>query len=330
MKRIDNIFDRICSLENLRKADERARRGKGNTYGIRVHDRNREDNLQRLHDMLMKGEYHTSEYTTFTIREPKERLIYRLPYYPDRILHHAIMLHLEHVWVSVFTKNTYSCIKNRGIHKAVNDMKDALRTDHEGTKYCLKLDIRKFYPSIDHDTLKGIVRRKIKDERLLQLLDEIIDSAPGVPIGNYLSQYFANLYLAYFDHWLKEDMGVKHYFRYADDMVILAPDKQTLHRLLADIKEQLAQLKLEVKDNYQVFPVDVRGIDFLGYVFYHDHTMLRKSIKQRMFRKAGRIKSKAKTDKHHAMSSYMGWLKYCNSRRLKVKLNNRLNDEIFV
>lgn len=330
MKRIDNIFDRICSLENLRKADERARRGKGNSYGIRVHDRNREENLQRLHDQLMKGEYHTSEYTTFTIREPKERLIYRLPYYPDRILHHAIMLHLETVWVSVFTRNTYSCIKHRGIHKAVNDLKDALRSDPEGTRYCLKLDIRKFYPSIDHDVLKGIVRRKIKDERLLHLLDEIIDSAPGVPIGNYLSQYLANLYLAYFDHWLMEKKGVKHYFRYADDMVILAADKPSLHKLLIEIKEQLAALKLEVKDNHQVFPVDDRGIDFLGYVFRHDYTRLRKSIKQRIFRKAARIKHKPKEEKHRAMSTYMGWLKYCNSHRLKVKLNNRLNDEIFI
>lgn len=115
--------------------------------------------------------------------------------------------------------------------------------------------------------LKSILRRKLKDKRLLRLLDEIIDSADGVPIGNYLSQYFANLYLTYFDHWIKEQKRVKHYFRYADDIVILASDKSYLHSLMGEIRAYLGDLKLEVKGNWQVFPVAARGIDFVGYVF---------------------------------------------------------------
>lgn len=282
MKRVGNIFDKVISLENLRLADEKARKGKLHSYGVKVHDKNRDANLLALHESLKNGTFKTSKYHIFKIYEPKEREIFRLPYYPDRILHHAIMNILEPIWVSVFNKNTYSCIKNRGIHACAKDVKHALKQDPDGTRYCLKIDVRKFYPSINHEILKQVVRRKIKDSRLLALLDEIIDSVPsGVPIGNYLSQYFANLFMAYFDHWLKETKGVKYYWRYADDIVILAPNKDVLHSLLHEIRAYLRDnLNLKVKRNYQVFPVDSRGIDFLGYVFYHSHTLLRKSIKQ--------------------------------------------------
>ena len=246
MKRIGNLFDQIISIENLRLADEKARKGKLRSYGVRVHDKNREANILALHEKLKNGTFKTSKYHIFTIYEPKEREIYRLPYYPDRILHHAIMNVLEPIWVSIFNKNTYSCIKNRGIHKCAKDLQQALKKDPDGTRYCLKIDISKFYPSINHDVLKGIVRQKIKDKRLLALLDEIIDSVDdekGVPIGNYLSQYFANLVLAYFDHWLKETKRVKYYWRYADDIVILAPNKEYLHALLCDIRVYLRGLR---------------------------------------------------------------------------------------
>ncbi len=189
MKRIKNLYDEIISLENLQLADERARKGKIRSYGVQLHDKNREANLQRLHESLKSQTYKTSKYRIFKIYEPKEREIYQLHYFPDRITHHAIMNVLEPIWVSLFNKNTYSCIKNRGIHAAVKSVKHSLRCDVEGMKYCLKIDIRKFYPSIDHDVLKKVKRRKIKDVKLLWLLDEIIDSVPnGVPIGNYLSQ----------------------------------------------------------------------------------------------------------------------------------------------
>ena len=315
-------------MENLVEADRKARRGKRMSYGVMLHDRNREENLRKLRESLLGGTFRTSEYSVFTIHEPKERVIYRLPYYPDRIVHHAIMNVMEPVWLSVFTSDTYSCIKGRGIHAAAKKLKRALREDPEGTRYCLKLDIRKFYPSIDHDVMKAIVRRKLKDKRLLALLDEIIGSAPGVPIGNYLSQYFANLVLAYFDHWMKEEKRVKHYFRYADDMVILGDSKEELHKLLPEIRAYLSGLKLDVKGNWQVFPVEARGIDFLGYVFYHTHTRLRKSIKKRMFRKAGRLNGHSPEKVKPRLAAWWGWMKHADCRNLNRTLLNRFGYEI--
>lgn len=241
---------------------------------------------------------------------------------------------LEPIWVSLFTKNTYSCIKNRGIHAAAKDLKNALVNNQLETKYCLKIDIRKFYPSIDHGILKQVIRRKIKDKSLLWLLDEIIDSVPiGVPIGNYLSQYFANIYLAYFDHWLKESKKVKYYWRYADDIVILSPTKKELHELFHDIRAYLRDnLNLKVKRNYQVFPTNVRGIDFLGYRFYHTHILLRKSIKQRFFRRMARLKKRSNvpTQKVYKqqISSWWGWCKYCNSISLMSKIQKNIPYEI--
>lgn len=331
MKRIGNLYDKICTFENLYEADEKARKGKMRTYGVKVHDKNRTENLLKLRDELLTGTFKTSPYSTFIIYEPKEREIFRLPYYPDRIVHHAVMNILEPIWVSTFTADTYSCIKERGIHAAAKKVRRILREDPEGTTYCLKIDVKKFYPSIDHDTLKRILRRKLKDARILKLLDEIVDSAQGVPIGNYLSQYFANLYLTYFDHWIKETKRVKYYFRYADDIVILASDKSYLHRLLTEIQLQMGDLKLEVKRNWQVFPVDSRGIDFLGYVFFHTHTRMRKSIKQNMFRKVGRLRKRpdiTEEEIKQAVASWWGWAKYCDSRNLINKLQKQLGHEI--
>ena len=334
MKRVGNIFEKVISLENLRLADEKARKGKLHSYGVQLHDKNREANLLALHESLKNGTFKTSKYHVFKIYEPKEREIFRLPYYPDRILHHAIMNILEPIWVSVFNKNTYSCIKNRGIHACAKDVKHTLKMDVAGTRYCLKIDVRKFYPSIDHEILKQVVRRKIKDSRLLALLDEIIDSVPsGVPIGNYLSQYFANLFMAYFDHWLKETKGVKYYWRYADDIVILAPNKDVLHSLLHEIRAYLRDnLKLKVKRNYQVFPVDSRGIDFLGYVFYHSHTLLRKSIKQKLCRRVAKLNKRkvapTKEQYKQQICSWWGWCKYCDSIHLMNKLKNSFPYEI--
>ena len=221
-------------MENLLASEKKARKGKLKQYGVKLFDQNPEGNLLLLQDSLLTKSFRNSPYTTFKVYEPKESEVYRLPYYPDRIVHHAIMNKLEPIFVSTFTKDSYSCIKKRGIHAAARNIEKALR-DVTGTTYCLKIDITKFYPSVDHDVLKGLLRKKFKDHNLLWLLDEIIDSATGLPIGNYLSQYLANFYLTYFDHWLKENKRVKYYFRYADDIVILADNKQYLHALLSDI-----------------------------------------------------------------------------------------------
>jgi RNA-directed DNA polymerase len=316
MKRLKNLYEQIYSIDNLYLADQKARKGKLGQYGVQLHERDQDANIWALHLMLKNKTYKTSAYTTFTIYEPKERVIFRLPYFPDRITHHAVMNIMEPIFISTFTADTYSCIKGKGIHAAAYAVRKALK-DVAGTQYCLKLDIKKFYPNIDHAILKQLLRRKIKDQDLLWLLDGIIDSAEGLPIGNYLSQYFANFYLTYFDHWIKEQKGVKYYFRYADDLVILSDNKPYLHQVLSEITEYLNnELNLKVKDNYQIFPVQARSIDFVGYCFYHTHTRLRKTIKKNFARMLSRRKNR------ESIASYTGWAKHCNSKHLLKKLLN--------
>ncbi len=316
MKRIGNLYEKIISIENLKIADKNARKGKKHQYGVQLFDKNSEQKLIELHETLKNKSYKTSKYKTFMITDPKPREIFCLPYFPDRIVHHAIMNELEKLFVSTFTTDTYSCIKGKGIHAAARSVRKAL-VGKQGTKYCLKLDIKKFYPNIDHQILKYLLRKKIKDTNLLILLYEIIDSASGLPIGNYLSQYFANFYLTYFDHWIKEDKSVKYYFRYADDIVIFSDNKPYLHQLLSEIKSYLLDhLKLIVKSNYQIFPVTDRGVDFVGYVFYHSHTRLRKRIKQNCFRMISKNKNA------QSIASYKGWMIHGNCINLQKKIDH--------
>lgn len=326
MKRLGNMFDKMCTIEKLELAYKNARKGKLRSYGVKLFEMNKEANLLQLQKDLLNLDFKTSAYNNFTLNEyGKDRLISRLPFYPDRIVHHLLMLELEGIWGKIFVRGTYACIKTRGIHDGLMRVKSDLQ-DAKGTKYCLKIDVKKFYPSIDHDILKSIVRKKIKDVKLLFVLDEIIDSAPGVPIGNYLSQYFANLYLAYFDHYMKETQQVKYYHRYADDIVVLHSDKAYLHALLVNISDYFNQnLKLTVKRNYQIFPVKSRGIDYLGYKTFHTHILLRKSIKQRMFRS---LRNVAKDRLPLKLAAYNGWMVHCNSRNLRNKINE-MNEKRF-
>ena len=316
MKRTNKLYKEIISIENLTKAAKIASLGKSRQPGVIHHYNNPQFNIEHLHQMLLKKTYKTSDYDIFKIFEPKERTVYRLPFFPDRICHHAIMNILEPIFVRSFTKDTYSCIKRRGIHLASKNVRKSLK-NKPATTYCLKIDIRKFYPTVDHDILKALLRKKIKDDELLWLLDEIIDSADGLPIGNYLSQYFANFYLTYFDHWVKEEKKMKHYFRYADDIVVLSASKPILHSLLYDMRLYLQDnLKLEIKSNYQVFPVEARSIDFVGYRFYHTHTLLRKSIKQAFARMLKTRRNKK------SIASYNGWAVHADTKHLLKKLLN--------
>lgn len=328
MKRISGLYEQIYSIQNLELADRKAQKGKSKQRGVKKHNETPDYNLWKLQNSLIDKTYKTSSYTKFKVFEPKERDVFKLPYFPDRILHHAIMNILEPIWVGCFTKDTYSCIKGKGIHAASFSVRESLR-DYDGTTYCLKLDIKKFYPSVNHCVLKLIIRRKIKDPYLLELLDEIIGSSPGIPIGNLMSQYFANLYMTYFDHWIKENRKVKYYFRYCDDLVILSNNKPYLHQLLSEIREYLSvNLKLTIKSNYQIFPVESRGIDFVGYVVRHSHTRLRKSIKKNCIKRMS-LKPNLKS-----FASYYGWIKFCNGRHLLKKIINenisRLGDQNYL
>jgi RNA-directed DNA polymerase len=312
MKRVGNLYRDIISIENLKIADKKAKKGKLSQYGVKQHLKREQQNIEELHEILNHNKFKTSDYHKFEINEGKKRIIARLPYYPDRILHHAIVNKLEPLFVSVFTADTYSCIKQRGVHKASYSLRKALQ-DRNGTQYCLKLDIRKFYNSVNLVILKQLLRKKIKDVALLNLLDEIIDSYDeGIPLGSLLSQFLGNYYLTYFDHWIKEELKVKYYFRYCDDMVILSDNKEELHLLFTKIEAYLNTLKLEVKRNWQVFPVNDRGIDFCGYKHYHTHTLIRKSIKKNYI-------------KNNNKKTHFGWMCHANTINLRKKYENNEN-----
>lgn len=319
MKRYGNLYQKICEYENIVAAHENARRGKRHYREVRMVDANPEKYLGQIRDILINQTFRNSPYKVFQRNENnKLRTIAKLPYFPDRIIHHCIMNILEPIWMRLFIRDTFSSMKGRGIHDGLRRMHGFLK-DEEGTRYCLKLDVRKFYPSVDHDILKSIIRRKIKCPDILWLLDEIIDSAPGLPIGNYLSQYLANLYLTYFDHWMKEVKGAKYYARYCDDIVILGPDKSQLHDLFSGIRAYFRnELYLEVKHDWQVFPTAVRGIDFLGYRFFGSHTLIRKRIARAFVRSATTIAQRrhaTDTDVNGIMS-YYGWFVHANGRNL--------------
>lgn len=326
MKRIGNLYEQIISMDNLRLADERARRGKLKTYGVRYHDKNREANIIALHEMLKNKTYKTSEYDRFTIYEPKERIVFRLPYYPDRIVHHAFMNILEPIWMKVFTHNTYSCVKKRGIEGCAREVDKIIKKYKGKPLYCLKIDIKKFYPSIDHGVLKRIVRKKIKDKDLLWLLDEVIDSAEGLPIGNYLSQFLANLYLAYFMHYINEVLKLDA-TEYADDICFFSDSKETLHEALHEVRCYLGGLKLEIKGNHQIFPIATnrydksgRGLDYVGYKFYREQKLMRKGIKKNLYRRVKALKESGRKlsaeEYKQEICSWLGWAQHSDSKHL--------------
>lgn len=359
MKRIGNLYEQIISIENLRRADEKARRGKLKSYGVRVHDKNREANIEALHDALLTKTFTTSPYEIFTIHEPKERIIYRLPYYPDRIVHHAIMNILEPIWVRTFTHNTFSCVKNRGIEGCARHVDKIIRQYEGKPLYCLKIDLRKFYPSISHEVLKQTVRRKIKDRDLLWLLDDIIDSAStpveqlvsfppvsyatingqevrtavndindpaGLPIGNYLSQYLANLVLCYVMHYLNEVEKIDC-AEYADDITLFSESKERLRDVFVRLCEKLTGLRLSVKDNWQIFPVadnrydrNGRALDYVGYRFYRNQKLIRKSTKKNFCRACARLNRenppRAPKAYKQEVAPWLGWAQHSNSKHL--------------
>ena len=323
MKRYGNLYAQICDINNLRLAAQNAASGKRRRSEVTAFFARLEENLEQLHRELTEKRYKTSPYDVFVKFEGKRREIYKLPF-RDRVVHWAIMQVLEPIWTPQFTADTHACIKGRGMHSLLRKLREDLRNDPEGTAYCLKLDIRKFYPSIDHEKMKAVVRRKIKDPEVLWLLDGIIDSAPGVPIGNYISQYFANLYLSELDHLLKEVAGVRYYYRYADDMVLLAGDKPTLHGWLVLINDWLnVERHVDLKSNYQVFPVESRGIDFVGYVTFHTHCLARKKNKQGLCRELAKLR-KAGVPEAEIMlltASRAGFMLHCDSKHLFKVLN---------
>lgn len=329
MKRFNNIYEKIYDIENLRLAHKNARKDKLFYREVKMVDSDPDYYLGEIQRILKNEEYEVSEYMRSTINDKgKQRELAKLPYFPDRIIQWAIMLQIEHIFLKNFCYHTCSSIPGRGIKHAWKLTKKYME-DRINTKYCLKMDVSKFYPSINHDILKSLLRKKFKDKKLLKLLDKIIDSYPdekGVPIGSYLSQYLANFYLSYFDHWLKEFKGVKYVVRFADDIVIFGSNKSELHALMDDIHNYMrCELDLKIKGNWQVFPSNKRGVDFVGYRFFYDFILLRKCTCKKFKRKMLKIKKKWEHGKlinyseWCSANSYTGWLIWCNSFRLYEK-----------
>jgi retron-type reverse transcriptase len=318
MKRIGFLYEKIYSFENLLTAYENAKRNKKHYKQVQEFEKeNVEQKLLELQQILINQQYKSSQYRTFNIIERgKERTIYSLPFYPDRIVHHAIVQVLAPIWIKSFIRDTYASIPNRGIHDAVKRIQ---KIKHNWKNhYVLKCDISKFYPSVNHQVLKNILKLKIKDKKLITLLEEIIDSEEGIPIGNYLSQYFGNIILSPLDHYIKEVLKVKYYYRYCDDFVLIHSNKRHLHYLKNKINEYVATLNLKLKSNWQVYPIESRGLDFVGYVFYVSHTIIRKNNIQR-------YKKRIKYRKYNLISNiiilnhikcFKGWKKYANTRNL--------------
>jgi hypothetical protein len=245
-------------MDNLLEAHKNARENKSYYREVKYVDEHRDECLEQLHEMLVNHTYRTSEYKIFErVEHGKNRTIYALPYFPDRVCQWALMQVIGPCLVNSFTADTYSAIPKRGIYNyGLDRVKQDMYNDKEGCKFCLKFDIKHYYQSINHTILKGQYADRIKDKDVLLLINEIIDSIntateedlkrlypngnpdyeTGIPIGNYLSQYSGNLYLSEFDHWIKEVKHIKYYHRYMDDCVIFGSTKEELHKLLEEIK----------------------------------------------------------------------------------------------
>jgi hypothetical protein len=336
MKRINNLFEHIVSIDNLTLALANAKKGKSYYTAVQEIYKHPDDYIQNLQNMLIDHKFVTSEYRIKKIFEPKERDIYILPFYPDRIVHHAIMQVLQPIFDKMFIYDLYSAIPGRGIHMGYNRVKQFLK-DHENTQYCLKFDIRKFYPSINNNILYQQICNKIKCKETLWLLRDIIYSNGGetnLPIGNYLSQYLSNLYMNKFDHWLKEDMHIKYYARYCDDGVIFDKDKEFLKYLLEDIDQYLINnLKLNLNPKTRIVNVDAQGIDFLGYRMFREYSLLRKSSVRTIKYKINMFETHSEQySPSHIISSIMsiyGWAIHCNSHNLLTKYlfeNKKINE----
>ena len=338
MKRIGNLYEKIYDIENLRLAHKQARRGKSFYTEVKLIDENEDEYLYRLQDMLIHKTYHTSKYEVFEKKEGKKiRKIYKLPYFPDRICQWAIIQVIEPCLMRTLTDDTYSALPGRGVERARRKMVRALKTDPENTVWCLKIDISKYYPNVNIEKLKLKYRRLFKDNDLLWLLDEILDSNPdtGVPIGNYISQYSGNIYLSDFDHRVKEVYHIKHYFRYMDDMVFLSSSKEELQNLIKEITKYLAdEYDLKVKDSWSLFRVEDRGIDFVGYVFRHDSIRLRKSIAHSIKKTSSKIRWRVNNDMelnrhlYFSFNSLKGWLKHSHSGWLKIRYFDIIEDHV--
>ena len=320
MKRRGDLFHQIVDADNILRAHISARKGKAHYKDVIAVNARQDEMLERLRIDLWMRKFTTSKYISKTIFDGrKTRLIHKLPYYPDRIVQHALISVCEKIWIKSYIRDTFQSIPGRGTSDARKRVWKAVKGNPG--KYALKFDIQKYYPSVNHDILMKEVRRHIKCKSTLWLIDDIIRSGPGIPIGNYTSQHFGNLYLSRFDWWVKQSLGVKYYFRYCDDIVLIGDSAEQCHEWRKLCFDRLrSEYGLKIKSNWQVFDIDDRGLDFVGYVFRSGSVRLRPQMARRFKAKMRYIRRNVRRLEKPAVlggaMAYWGWVKHANAKAL--------------
>lgn len=312
------MFKKIISLENLFFAWDEFRKGKAQRRDLMEFEINLENNILKLHHDLVNNNYSHSLYFSFFVHDPKRRHIHKASV-RDRLLHHAIVRVIEPMFDKAFIFDSWSCRKTKGTHAAVNRLQQiAHKLSQNNTQivWALKLDIKKFFESMDHEVLLNILSRKIKDLRTMLLLEEIVDSFyPGLPLGNLTSQLFANVYMNELDQYVKHTLKIPGYLRYSDDFVLLHTNRSVLMDCVPVIREFLStKLKLRLHEQKIILSKYRSGVDFLGYICFPDFRVLRTRTKRRMLKK---IESRN-------FASYSGVLQHCRSYELRQKLVQEL------
>ena len=302
-------------------------RGKRNKQDVQEFQADFMHNILLLHHDLVSQTYCHGGYQHFKIADPKPRDIHKASV-RDRLLHHAIYRKLYPFFDKTFTPDSYSCRVWKGTHRAMNKFRafsSKFSKNHTRTWWVLKCDIRKFFASIDHQTLFAILERHIADQNILRLLREVINSfqtktwtrgvqvlVKGLPLGNLTSQLLVNVYMNEFDRYVKHKLKAKHYIRYADDFVLLSHDKYELEKRLRYIEVFLREkLKLELHPDKVSIQTFASGIDFLGWVHFPDHRVLRTTSKRRMFRRSAGLEADSPV-----IQSYLGLLSHGNAEKL--------------
>ncbi len=323
---LNHKFKDIISLNNLLSAWEEFIIGKKMKEDVQYFFRDLMDNILALHKDLTNNTYQHGGYTDFYITDPKRRHIHKA-LVRDRLLHHAIYRLLYPFFDKIFIADSFSCRKNKGTHKAINRFRAmTYKIGRNNTHACwiLKCDVRKFFDSIDHKILLNILAEYIPDKGIMWLLEDVIKSYSktteinvGLPLGNLTSQLFANIYMNVFDQFVKHKLKVKYYIRYADDFVFLSDNKDWLiniRNLVSDFLNQ--RLRLSLHKNKVYISTISSGVDFLGWVNFSNHRILRKKTKERM------LKRIQENPTNETLQSYLGLIKHGNSFKIKEEVLN--------
>ena len=318
MKRHGYIYEKIYDIENIKNAMHKAAIGKRNQLRVRTILENSDWYAHKIRKMLINQTYRPTKPHIKVIQDGaigKTRTIHKPNFYPDQIIHWALMLQIEPILMKGMYQYNCGSVPGRGTSYGQKALRKWMDNDPKNTKYCLKMDVKKFYPSIQAKYMKSAFLKKIKDKKCLWLIDTIIGTEDGQPIGFYTSQWFANFFLQDLDHFIKEKLGIKYYIRYVDDLVLLGPNKKKLHAARKEVQKFLAKIGLTLKNTWQVWPTKKRDIDFLGIRFFKNKTILRKRNALRIKRRMVKIKRKGYLNEQDASAfiSYWGWIKRSDS-----------------